>query len=280
MIKEHLHFDIGEKLIIEKAVIQPPFQVSDSFVNEACFLYIMEGKSVMMSANDSFEMKQKEGVFMKCGNYLHRFLEGSEANQCQAIGIHFYPEVLKQVFDDDLPFFIQEAQKSKGVSIKKVVVDELLKNYIDSLQHYFDNPSLVNEELIKLKVRELIMLLIKTDHSNAIQSILQDLFNPETYTFREVVEAHLYDNVGVEDLAGLAGLSVSSFKRKFKDVYQTSPAKYLKVKKLEKAADLLKVSNQRISEIAYDSGFNDLAHFSNSFLSHYGKNPSDYRDSF
>ncbi len=278
MLKEHKHFNLGEKLILERAVLEPPFQVQDSFVNEACVLFILDGETVMFSPTKSTPLKKNEALIMKCGNFLHRFLKGSDADKCEAIGIHFYPEVMKMVFEDDLPFFIEQAQHSKGVLMEKVVLDSLLTNYIESLKHYFDNPGLVNEELIKLKVRELVMLLIKTDKSKAIQSILQDLFNPEAYSFKEMIDAHLYENISVDELSGLAGLSVSSFKRKFKEIYNDSPAKYLKKKKLEKAADMLRLSNNRISDIAYDCGFNDLAHFSNSFLAEYGSSPSDYRE--
>jgi len=70
---------------------------------------------------------------------------------------------------------------------------------------------------------------------------------------------------------------LSSFKRKFKEIYKESTAGYLKKKKLEKAAALLEGSAKNISKICCDSGFNDLAHFSRSFKAKYGMSPTEFR---
>ena len=56
-----------------------------------------------------------------------------------------------------------------------------------------------------------------------------------------------------------------------------SPGKYLKSKRLEKAEELLKSTELRISEIAYDLGFEDMGYFSKSFTSVYKHSPSEYR---
>ena len=83
--------------------------------------------------------------------------------------------------------------------------------------------------------------------------------------------------MSIEELATLANLSLSSFKRSFQKHYATSPAKYIRQRKLEKAAKLLKSTSLRISQIGYDCGFVDLAHFSKTFQKAYGVSPSDYR---
>lgn len=70
---------------------------------------------------------------------------------------------------------------------------------------------------------------------------------------------------------------MSSFKREFAKLYNDSPANYIKTKKLEKAAELLLVSDQRITEIAFDCGFNDLANFTKSFNDKYNTTPTNYR---
>jgi AraC-like DNA-binding protein len=78
-------------------------------------------------------------------------------------------------------------------------------------------------------------------------------------------------------LAHLTNNSLTSFKRKFKDFYKSSPAVYIKAKRLEKAVDLLKYSDQSISDISFNCAFNDIAYFSNSFKQKYGSTPSNFR---
>jgi len=48
-------------------------------------------------------------------------------------------------------------------------------------------------------------------------------------------------------------------------------------KKVEKAAVLLKKDSSRVSDIAYDVGFDSLATFNRNFTASYGKSPSEYR---
>ena len=71
--------------------------------------------------------------------------------------------------------------------------------------------------------------------------------------------------------------SLASFKREFKKIYEDSPANYMKNRRLKKAAELLIVSDERVSSIAQDCQFGDTVHFSSSFKAKYKLSPSEYR---
>jgi transcriptional regulator GlxA family with amidase domain len=136
---------------------------------------------------------------------------------------------------------------------------------------------LVNDEILILKLKEIILLLSQTRSASAIQTILSQLFSPVTYTFRQVIEANIFSQISVEELAQKTNLSVSSFKREFAKQYADSPANYIKTKRLERAAELLLISDNRITDIAFECGFNDLANFTKSFHEKYNVSPSAYR---
>ncbi|CAM3768652.1 helix-turn-helix domain-containing protein [Flavobacterium chungbukense] len=165
----------------------------------------------------------------------------------------------------------------KNKSSEKINNDFLIQKYIEGLLFYFENPSLINEDILVLKVKEIILLLSQTQNSESIQLILSQLFSPATYIFKQIIEANLFSQLTIEELAQQNSLSVSSFKREFAKIYRDTPANYIKAKKLEKAAELLLVSDQRITEIAFDCGFNDLANFTRSFSSKYNVSPTNYR---
>ena len=277
MIKDYKRFDLFGKLLIEKVTLEPPFRIKAPMPNEACFFYGIQGKGRIYSATEEMILRSNEGVVLRCGNYLNDWLKTQDSEYCEAIAVHFYPEVLKKIYDHELPAFIQEANVKRATCISKVKADTLLHNYIDNLLFYFENPSLVSEDLLKLKVRELILLLAKTDNAQAIKELIASLFTPGEYSFKEIIEAHIYSNLTNEELAGLTNLSLSSFKREFEKVYHTSPAKYFKSRKLDRAAQLLKTTHQRIGDIAYDCGFKEVSHFSRSFQKHFGYSPSEYR---
>lgn len=278
MVLEHKQIDLYNKMIFERAIIKAPFTVPNAMPNEACFLYVLEGSQRLHSANQRELIKSKDAVLMKCGMYFGEWLSSSDYIQCEAIAVHLYPEVLKKIYESEIPDFIKQYKKQNNpTQLYKVIDNTLIDNYIRSMLFYFENPELVDEELVKLKLKELILLLLKTEKAKSIMEVISGLFSPREYSFKEVVEAHICSNLTIEQLAELTSLSVSSFKREFTRIYNNSPAHYFKNRKLEKAAELLVLSELRISEIAFDCGFSDIAHFSNSFQEKFNTSPTQFR---
>lgn len=264
-------------MIFEKAILKPPFQKSNTMPEEACFFYIIDGIGEVVSAIEKLRIPTKESVVMKCGNYITRMLPSPVSSTFQTVVVHFHPEILKKVYGNDLPRFLVSPGIETSVGMSKVKSTILIAKYIESLLFYFENPELVNEDLLVLKLKEIILLLAQTDDSPAINQILTSLFSPTTYSFTQIIDAHIFSDLSTDDLAQLTNLSLSSFKREFKRVYNDSPANYIRNKRLEKAAELLIISPERITDIAYDTGFNDLAHFSKCFQEKFGTSPSGYR---
>ena len=202
----------------------------------------------------------------------------STSKEYEAVAVHFHPDVLKKIYENDLPKFLQQTKKvSTNTNLVKINTSPLFEKYIDGVLFYFENPDLVTEELLVLKLKELILLLNQTKDAPKMQQILSELFSPAIYSFKQIIDAHIFSDLSLEDLAQLTNLSVSSFKREFKKIYQDSPASYIKNKKLEHASELLIISDIRITNIAYDCGFNDIAHFSKSFQEKYSISPSNFR---
>ena len=161
--------------------------------------------------------------------------------------------------------------------IKKIEVDRLLANYKESIDILLDNPELADESIIKTKLKEFVLLMAKTQEAPSQLDFLAAIFKPLDIGFKSTIQHNLYANLTIDELARLCHLSTSSFKRKFKESFNTSPKKYILQKKVEKAAVLLKTDSSRVSDIAYDVGFDSLATFNRNFTASYGISPSEYR---
>ncbi|HBO73677.1 MAG TPA: AraC family transcriptional regulator [Marinilabiliales bacterium] len=277
MILEHKMYELYGKMIFEKVIVEPPFQKLNPMPEEACFFYVIEGVGEAISEVERLRIPTKESVLLKCGNYITKMLPSSTSNTFQTIAVHFHPAILKKIYENDLPKFLLNPSTEIRSGMSKVKSTILISKYIESLLFYFGNPELVNEDLLILKLKEIILLLTQTDDSLVINQILTGLFSPTTYSFTQIVEAHVFSDLSTEDLAQLTSLSLSSFKREFRRVYNDSPANFIRNKKLVKAAELLVVSSERITDIAYNCGFNNLAHFSKCFQEKFGSSPSTYR---
>jgi transcriptional regulator GlxA family with amidase domain len=93
----------------------------------------------------------------------------------------------------------------------------------------------------------------------------------------KVVEENIMKRLSLQQLARLAGRSVSSLRRDFLYVYNMPPCRWIKLKKLEKALELLVSTNMSITGICYATGFESIAHFSRVFKVRFGYSPSELR---
>ena len=95
---------------------------------------------------------------------------------------------------------------------------------------------------------------------------------------REAVEAHLGDtNFGVDWLADEVGLSRRQLSRRVKAAVGLSPSGYLRMMRLERAAQLLGQQAGSVQDVAYRIGFRDTEHFSKLFKQAFGVLPSKYQ---
>jgi AraC-like DNA-binding protein len=278
VIIDHKKYELFGKPLLQKVVIKPPFQFTFPISDNACFLYMLEGEMQYEAEEGQINIPCQHSLFLNCIHSRKQIssLHTSATNEIVIVNLH--PDVLKKVYDRELPLLLKAPQKTiSNKSAEIINNDYLIHKYIEGLLFYFNNPALVNDDVLILKLKEIILLLSQTRNAAAIQAILSQLFSPGTYTFKQIIEAHLFSQLSVEELAGLTHLSLSSFKREFAKLYNDTPANYIKTKKLEKAAELLAVSNQRITDIALECGFSDLASFTKSFHDKYNTTPTTYR---
>lgn len=275
MILEHKSIDLFGKMLFEKAKAVPPLRLPNLMDNEACLLYVLEGKCTAISEIETLEANPPDALLMKCGNFFNFCVPDEEHEHYSAIAVHFYPEVLKKVYESQLPGFLKPTERKLKNNFARVATSHLMNQYIKSVLFYFEHPELVNDELLILKVKELFLLLSQTEKGEAVRELLANLFSPTTYQIKEVVEAHLYRDITVAELSVLCNMSESSFKREFKKTFNDSPAQYIRLKKLNRAKELLQLKSQSVAEVAFECGFNDLAHFSKTFKDHFGVSPSN-----
>jgi AraC-like DNA-binding protein len=243
--------------------------------NEACFVFVNQGQVSVRAPENYFNLNNKTAVLAKCLNYFFETSEKQRQNGdgIEVIAVLLYPSVVEEIFNFDLSL----STFNLPYNIKQVTIDRLLENYKESINILLDNPELADENVIKTKLKEFVLLISKSQNMPSELDFLHGLFNPANVSFKETINFNMYSNLSIEELAKLCHMSLSSFKRKFFEVFKDSPKKFIAKMKVEKAANLLKTSNERISNIAYEVGFDSLATFNRNFFNIYEKSPSLYR---
>ena len=218
MLVNHNILNLYGKKLFEIAQFTAPYRSQNDLSNEACYLHVVEGAHHQYSGTRLIEANQDKGIFMKCGNFIFEPIVEKNSSPTKLIAIHFHPEVLKKLFKDNPPKFLFSSINDIKEDMVSVDSDEIIRQYMKSVSLLFDHPQLAEEGILEVKLKEIILLLSKVD-SNGVRQILMNLFNPTTVVFKEVIEAHLYSMLSIEDLASLTNNSLTAFKRKFKEDY-------------------------------------------------------------
>lgn len=93
----------------------------------------------------------------------------------------------------------------------------------------------------------------------------------------DFMDENYSSKITIEMLAKLANLSPTAFKTAFRDVFGETPIERLTIIRVNAAANLLRTTNQPISEIAVGTGFYDQSHFTHIFTARKGITPARYR---
>ncbi len=91
------------------------------------------------------------------------------------------------------------------------------------------------------------------------------------------IREHLAQDLSVQRLADLAGVSEVHFRRMFHDSIGAPPHRYILAARLEQARKLLTMTALPISQIAQDCGFSSQSHLTTSFKAAHAATPKEFR---
>ncbi len=93
----------------------------------------------------------------------------------------------------------------------------------------------------------------------------------------EMIQDGYTENPRIRKIAQVVGVHPTHLARGFRSYLGCTPGDLLRMRRLEKAAELLLLDDHSIVEIALLSGFSDQAQFTKAFRRVYGTTPGEYR---
>ncbi|WP_298323794.1 AraC family transcriptional regulator [uncultured Dokdonia sp.] len=91
------------------------------------------------------------------------------------------------------------------------------------------------------------------------------------------VKTHFKEEIPLEEMASITNLTIPSFCRYFKKITHKTFTQFVNEYRLVHASRLLAEQPMSITQVCYESGFNNFSHFNKKFKAFTGQNPSDYR---
>lgn len=147
---------------------------------------------------------------------------------------------------------------------------------------FIDKP--FSHDLLKWRVKNIIKnrsnlktKFTKTLNINPVEQETESLDEKFIQSIINLIEKNILNSeLSVELLAAESNMSRATFYRKMESLLNESPSVFIRTYKLKKAAQLLKTGNLYISEVAYQTGFNNPKYFTKCFQKEFGISPSEY----
>lgn len=111
----------------------------------------------------------------------------------------------------------------------------------------------------------------------SLQSQPEEL--PAVARARIMIAEQSHDKMSLAAVAKAVNMSASYFSEKFREITGLNFVTYVMRTRIEKARNLLHNPNMRITEIAFEVGFQSLSQFNRAFKAVTGKAPTEYRQS-
>ncbi|WP_316778642.1 AraC family transcriptional regulator [Pedobacter antarcticus] len=177
---------------------------------------------------------------------------------------------LRKFYLDRSVMEIEEESKS---SYKVIKPHPLLASLFGSLLPYFDMLEELPTELIAIKIQEALTVIDTVD--KLASAILGTFEQPGKIDLEKYMEEHFMHNLQLDKFAFLTGRSLTTFKRDFKNVFQSTPGKWLTIKRLGLAHHKLLIERKKINDVYMSVGFENISHFSFAFKKRFGYTPSE-----
>ena len=240
-------------------------------------VYVLSGQKKWITPAAEYLVKENQSIFVRKGAFKNQ--QYFEEGFC-VLMFFMKDDFIKRCVKEDI------SNESKGFKkinhpnfIYRIDVSESLKTLYHSFFSYLKKNEKTSKKIIELKFREML-LNICTDRNNTdVKNVMYTLSQNVGGAIEKIMEEQYIYNLKIEEFARLCGRSISSFKREFKKIYNTTPGKWLLTKRLHLARHLILNTDFTIQQICYDCGFESDSHFVRAFKNHFGMTPNRWRNS-
>lgn len=241
----------------------------EQFVPEHVFSYQISGTITFNDGQQTIVREEGGFGFFRRNSLLKFIKQPPEHGELKTISVYLDEDTLRE-FSMEYGYTASKQVNAPVVTLLKP--HPLYASYIQSLQPYDALDSDGNEHLMKLKLKEAILLLLKVNPE--LKDILFDFSLPGKIDLEAFMQQNFHFNVELKRFAYLTGRSLATFKRDFEKIFHTAPSRWLQQKRLQEAYYLIKEKHRKTSDVYLEVGFEDLSHFSFAFKKAYGVAPS------
>jgi AraC family transcriptional regulator, exoenzyme S synthesis regulatory protein ExsA len=248
----------------------PPLK-NEVFFEEHAVIFVLEGEKKFVSPTQTIHVRKGHIVFIRRGYYIMQ--ETIDTNY-RSLVFFFNEKLLKEFVGLHLELFENTLSTDGDASTLLVFeITESLDKFTESIFPYFHHETPYLNHFLRLKLQELLLHILEIDVSGQFKSILFSLYKGEKVDLEYLMNSYYLKPLSLEELSRLSGRSLSAFKRDFQEQFNTSPAFWIKNKRLEYAGLQLEKTNKNVSEISMEIGYESVSHFIKAYKEKFGQTP-------
>ncbi len=164
----------------------------------------------------------------------------------------------------------------------KASQEQKLEGLEEGADSYIPKP--FNRRHLQVRVKKLLELRKKLQETYRGQLVIEEeegkisrMDQKFLNKISKIVEEHTdKEDLSIEELSQIVGLSRVHVYRKIKKLTGMSVSEFVRSVKLRLSLELIKNSGKTISEIAYEVGFSSPSYFTKSFKEQFGISPTEY----
>ena len=275
----------GRSAVKVKLKEMPHFTYPLHFHPEFEILYVIEGSGTSFVA-DSIETFQS-GDLALIGSNLPHFWRSDE-NYLNSEGKLKIKYVVIQFPNDFLKDEIENYPEYH-------LIGELLKRASQGIRFSNEFSQKISTKIIKISktggferiilLQELLQCLAKSKDYRLLAGELYQKGSNNFINFRltkvmQFLNTNYQKKIELEKIAGIANLHPAAFCRFFKEKTGKSLSEYVNDMRIGYACRLIIDGKLSVSQISYESGFNNLSNFNRTFKKHTGFTPTNYFQEF
>lgn len=251
-----------------------PLQSDHSHVFFEIF-YLFSGKCRFLLKDSVYNLEKGDLVFIAPGELHHAVY--STGNSCEIITIYFKKEYLHSDMlkswlpmehDDDLHSFTGNIPALYQEDFRNLLLRILSENSrIDEYSNAF----------MSCYLQEILLMLLRLSVINEKEPDIINSKDAEILAATKYIYSNFSKPLTLEEVSSVASLSPTYFSKKFKQTTGMGYKEYLNHVRLKHAQAALLTTNNTITDIALEYGFNDSNYFKDLFKKVYGKSPREYR---
>lgn len=257
-----------KEIVFDRLVYSCAFQRHrglEEFIPEHFLGFQMSGETHAFDADGQIVIKENTIVLVKKNQLIRTMKYPSSSGKYQFVSIILdYEELRKYSLENKIS--LENRHKMKQMFFFEA--NDFLSTSFLSLSPYINKTKEATPRLAALKIKEAIELLLQINPD--LKYVLFDFSEPFKLDLEKFMNQNYVFNVSVAAFAKLTGRSISGFKRDFAKIFNTTPKRWLKEKRLGEAFYRIKYKKEKPTDFYLDLGFENLSHFYSAFKQKFG----------